>query len=276
MIDLHMHTHYSDGRPSPEELVRHAAEIGLQVIAITDHDNVRGSIEARPYAKELGITLIPAVEITTHWQGMGSVDVLGYFPDFADKGFQNMLDIAMSDLRERITMCCDILTKDGYPVNYVELQERNPRYAGAVHVIHTLQEKGLVEDFADGLTNFIKAWKAVRPCILTTTDVIDTINRAGGVAVLAHPTRIRFEWLQADEIVPLVEAGLGGIEIHHPSLNDEARQHFMQIAAHLGLVISGGSDEHGYPQDFPRLGRQPVTYDMLEALRGRADENGQP
>jgi len=92
-IDLHMHTYFSDGRASPQELVEYAVSIGMQMIAITDHDNARGSRAAQPFVDQLGLTLIPAIELTCRWDasqappGKSDIDILGYFLDLDQPDF---------------------------------------------------------------------------------------------------------------------------------------------------------------------------------------------
>lgn len=271
MIDLHMHTHFSDGRATPEELVQHAHSVGIKTIAVTDHDTVRGNLAARPFAAALGMTVLPAIEMTTYWDGYGNVDLLGYFMDVEDGGFQAMIADSRADLRERITHCCQILTEMGLPISYEDLLAQNPRSAAAMQVIQVLQSKGYAVDFNTGLMLFRHAWEQVRPCALTSQQAIERVHGAGGVVSLAHPTRIRVEWLTADEVKPLVDTGLDSIEVIHPSVDAEARSHFETIAARFDLAMSGGSDEHGYPEGFPRMGRFNITLAMLDALRNRAE-----
>ncbi|MEQ8675032.1 MAG: PHP domain-containing protein [Aggregatilineales bacterium] len=272
MIELHSHTHYSDGRATPEALVKHAAQIGIKTLAITDHDNIRGNQEAQPFAEQAGIELIPAVELTTHWNDLVDVDVLAYFVDFTNANFQAMITDALNDHRQRMTLCCEVVTRNGYPVSYDEIELSNPRYVGAVHLSNQLyQVKGVIPDFATGVAIFRAAWSEVRRGVLSIEDAIQTVNSSGGVAVLAHPVRVRADWLTAEEIKPLVDMGLGGIEVYHPSANKEANAYFKQIAEAFDLVTTGGSDEHGYPDGFPRLGTQPITPQIVEALRQRAN-----
>ncbi len=271
MIDLHIHSYFSDGRHTPEQIVNHAQNIGLEAIAITDHDTICGSIEARPFAEQSGLELVPAVEMTTHWNGMNNIDVLAYLVDFEHGGFQDMIAGAMQDLQDRITDCCESLTRDGYSVNYAEVQKQNPRYAGGAQVIRVLIEKNYASDYASARSLLSDAWQQARPCNLKIRDAIRTICDAGGVAVLAHPNAIGETWITTDDIKPLVDAGLGGIEIYHPYMDEDARLHFMQIAEQLELAITGGSDEHGFPEGFTWLGKQPVTYDRLEILRKRTN-----
>lgn len=271
MIDLHIHSYFSDGRHTPEEIVNNAHKIGLEAIAITDHDTIGGSIEARPFAEQVGLELVPAVEMTTHWNGLDNIDLLAYWVDFEHREFQNMIEGAMQDLQDRITDCCESLTRDGYSINYDEVQQQNPRYAGGAQVIRVLIEKNYAPDYTTARSLLSDAWQQARPCKLQMADAIRTICDVGGVAVLAHPNAIGERWITTNDIRPLLDAGLGGIEIYHPYMDEAARLHFMQIAEELGLAITGGSDEHGFPEGFTWLGKQPVTYDRLETLRKRAN-----
>jgi 3',5'-nucleoside bisphosphate phosphatase len=137
LIDLHLHTNYSGGRASPQELVEHAASLGMQTIAITDHDNARGSRQARPFAEQLGIILIPAVELTCRWDasqsppGKSDIDVLGYFLDLDKPEFQAFESQLMDDFHERTDIGCRYLSAIGYPITREDVLKENQHYAGA-------------------------------------------------------------------------------------------------------------------------------------------------
>ena len=274
-VDLHMHTFFSDGWKPPEDVVVHAASLGIGTIAITDHDNMRGSRVAAPVAAEQDVRLIPAVELTTHWQDDGwdaSVDLLAYFVDPDNEDFQKVLDDALADVTVRIEACCAELMELGYPVTMADVYGQNPRYAGAGPLIYAMMERGVVRNFGDGLNAFREAWGAVPPPALTIEAAIQAVHCAGGVTVLAHPTRIprnRGRLTQA-QLRGLVDAGLDGMEMHHPSLDAEARDHYRVLADHFDLLVSGGSDEHAFGGSFKRMGTQPVTKSMLDALEERA------
>jgi len=279
--DLHMHTFYSDGRPSPRELVEHAAAIGLQTIAITDHDNTRGAREAIPLATQFGITVIPAIEFTCRWDrsaappGDPDVDVLGYYIDLDHPHFRAIEQATLADIHDRTAALCELLTAGGYPIALGDALGQNPRYAGTVQVIDALIAKGYAPDWAGALALIDKLRPQVRPSAFQIDQVIAAIHAAGGVAVLAHPTLIPAAagWLQADELAELVDMGLDGVEIYHYRLDHPARAHFLALAQQFGLLISGGSDEHGRPTGFPRLASQPVTQAIVDALAARAAQH---
>jgi len=276
-IDLHMHTYYSDGRFSPAEVIEAAALAGLRTIAITDHDTLRGSREAAALAQAAGIELIPSVELTTCWPGMNlppedaNVDLLGYFVDRDDPVFDAFTRALLNDLHERIAWSCERLTKNGYPLSMEDIFAENPRYGGAMQMIHAIQHKGYAPLWNDALRLMDTAWRMARSTPFTIRSAIEQVHLAGGVAVLAHPSIVRPHGarLTSDGLRPLVEAGLDGIEIYHRRLDENARRHFLGLAEKFHRQISGGSDLHGWHNGFDDLGVQPVTAAMLEGLRRR-------
>jgi predicted metal-dependent phosphoesterase TrpH len=276
-IDLHIHTHYSDGRYSPSKVLAHAACLGLKTIAFTDHDNTNGVREALPLAYQRGIELVPAIELTCRWPecdtppGDGDIDLLGYFIDLDNAAFRAFERASLADIHARMSDCCAHLTWMGYPLSLADAFERNPRYAGALQVVQAIQYKCYAESWEDALRLFGEAWKLERLSLFTIQHAIEQIHLAGGVAVLAHPAAIQCSggWIQARQVKHLVDAGLDGLEIYHHRLNEEARAHFLSQARQFGLLVSGGSDEHGWFTDLKRMGTLPVTAAMLDALFAR-------
>jgi predicted metal-dependent phosphoesterase TrpH len=276
-IDLHMHTYYSDGKYSPEELLRYAASIGLETIAITDHDNTNGAREALPLALELGIQLIPAVEFTCHWSqceappGHGDIDVLGYFVDLSSPEFQAFEQATLNDIHMRIDDCCSRLTAAGYPISLDDVFAENQYYAGILHLAFAVRRKGYADSWDPAFRLVVEYWKQVRLSHFTIQQVIEQIHLAGGVAILAHPATVKCggHWLQANQLAPLVEMGLDGLEIYHHRLDEQAQAYFLALSKQFGLLVSGGSDEHGWSTGLKRMGSQPITAEMLESLRAR-------
>jgi predicted metal-dependent phosphoesterase TrpH len=277
-IDLHVHTHYSDGRYSPAELIEAAVRRGLRILAITDHDNTRGSREAAPLAQSAGIELIPAIEFTTRWSGAAlppedaNVDLLGYFIDPQNAELRAFEEATLNDIHARIAGCCTRLTANGYPMSMDEVFAENPRYAGAMQMIQALLRKGHAATWKDALQLMDTVWLTARETPFTIRATIEQIHLAGGVAVLAHPSivRPRGQQLEASYLRKLVDAGLDGIEIYHYRLDKAARVHFLGLAKTFGLLVTGGSDMHGWNRGFEELGEQPVTLEMVEALRRKS------
>jgi predicted metal-dependent phosphoesterase TrpH len=276
-IDLHVHTVYSDGRDPPDAVLRRAAALGIQTVAIADHDNMNGVRQVQALAPELGLSLIPAIELTCRWDGCrsavgeGDVDVLGYWIDLDDAGFRAFERAALEDIHSRVADCCACLTADGYPVSIEALFARNPHYAGLMFLIHELQDQGYVPEGEDAFPLMMCAWRQVRLSRFTIEETIEQIHRAGGVAILAHPTAVRCDGrrLQESDVAALVEIGLDGLEVYHPRLDQEARTYFCALSERFGLLVSGGSDAHGWYDEWEGLGRQPVTETMVAAIQAR-------
>ena len=280
--DLHLHTYYSDGRASPAEVLRHAASIGLKTVAISDHDSLKAMRESINMAAELGLELIPAIELTTRWVLCSSresrddpsleVDLLGHYVDPGNQEFLSFVQASFNDIRQRVSECCDRLTRAGYPITIHDVEAENPRYPGPMRIISTLEHKGYANSWNNAIPLFTAQWPYVRPPKLSIEDAIQAIHTAGGISVLAHPIAVRCneEWLQAEQLAPLVDAGLDGLEILHPSMDKEARQYFRSLAKQFELVETGGSDDHGWPGGFSRMGSELVTYDMVRAMYQRS------
>ncbi len=277
-IDLHTHTFYSDGRYSPAELIDAAAQHGIRILAISDHDNTRGSREAAPLAKAAGIELIPAVEFTTRWPGSElppgdvNVDVLGYFINLENAELRAFEEASLNDIHARIADCCVRLTQNGYPLDMNDLFAENPHYGGALQMIQALIHKGHASTWKAAYQLMDSVWLTARETPFTIKSTIEQIHLAGGVAVLAHPSivRPRGRVLEADFLRELVDAGLDGIEIYHYRLDKAARAHFLKLARAFGLLVTGGSDMHGWSRGFEELGGGAVTIEMVEALRNKS------
>ena len=270
--DLHMHTHYSDGWATPEELVNEVAARGLEVFSVTDHNSQRAYPELVPLAAEAGLELIAGVELSTHWavgDWSGRVDVLAYGMDLDDAEFGVFLTECQTEAEQRTVIACERLNAMGVPITMDDVRATNPRYPAVGTVVWALEDRGFTDSFKESARLFRAAWAETPPSSLSTQDAIRRVHEAGGVTSLAHPVRIK-RWadglLSADDLAPLVEAGLDFIEVYHHSLNEEARTHYHTVAETLGLPITGGSDEHKRT-GFTRLAAQPVTRERVEVLK---------
>lgn len=277
LCELHMHSTFSDGYVTPEGLMQCAHDKGLRVVAITDHDNARGARAAVPAAAALGLDLIPAIEFTGRWDACTrpgwskDVDVLGYFIDLDHLVFRAYEQAVLMDIQARIAACCVHLTRAGYPVHYDEVLAQNPRYAGARQLREVMVNKGYAPGFWETLDLFSAHWQNVRLSAFTIQEHISMIRQAGGVVIMAHPHDIDCGagLIGADEVAQLIEMGVDGLEVYHRNTTGAAREHFQALADQFGLLASGGSDEHGWSPDCPLMGQQPVTLDMVEAIRAR-------
>lgn len=276
--DLHTHTFYSDGRSSPEALLAAAKRRGLRTLAITDHDTTRGNREGQGSAKRLGLELIPAAEFTSYWPGYTGhgggpdIDVLGYFLEL-DSPRLAQAEVRLAEAqRARAESICAALARAGYRLGYQDLCETSARFQGFLTIRDSLQRLHKLE-LAEAVALLEPAWQQAEPAALSIDEAIALIHEVGGVAVLAHPSIIHRqrdgEPLSERGMADLVEMGLDGVEVLHYRLSARQRQHFALLARMFELPISGGSDEHGGPEQFPRLGQEAVTSDMVAALRER-------
>jgi predicted metal-dependent phosphoesterase TrpH len=280
LVDLHTHTYFSDGRASPEELLGEAASRGIQVLAISDHDTGQGVRVALPFARQRGITLVPAVEFTTRWDacdmppGESDIDLLGYYIDLESLAFKKAEAASIADFTSRMQTWCSAFSERGYPVTLNDVLSQNPRYPGTLQLVQALVSKGFSEDMA-GADMLVRSHMKYMPaCAMTIEQAITNIHAAGGIAVLAHPSTHYLRWhgdlLNEEGLCILVKMGLDGIEIFHQSLINSTRAHFMELVKKFNLIVTGGSDEHGWPSGLPELGNQQVTMEMVRALEKRA------
>lgn len=275
-----MHTTYSDGRSSPEALMREAARRGLRTVAITDHETLRGSRAARGVAKELGLELIPAIELTVSWPGYSGhgggpdIDILGYFLEPESAAMREAEARLLEATTERAAEVCERLARQGLRLRAEDVLKTNPSYPGFVPIRDTLTRLRLAPDQTRAAALLEPVWRAAAPARLGIGAAIELVHRSGGVAVLAHPSIVHRaadgEPLSERGMAALVELGLDAVEVLHYRLSAPQRRHFALLARMFELPISGGSDEHGGPEVFARLGQEPVTPEMVAALRGRA------
>jgi 3',5'-nucleoside bisphosphate phosphatase len=271
-----MHTYFSDGRASPQELLEKAAQLGLKTIAITDHETTQGSRQGQSLAPRYGIELIPAIEITCYWDGYTGhgggpdIDILGYFLDLETEDWQKTEVRLFEGVVARAEAACKALQKRGFNIRLEDVLETNPTFPGLLPIVRTMQRMNLL---APGTPFDENIYYSSSQSPLSIEEGIQLIHSAGGVAVLAHPSIIHRssdgEPLAERGVMDLVAMGLDGIEVFHHRLRDRQRRHFAMLAKMFRLPISGGSDEHGGNGDLRRFGSEPITKEIVEGLRAK-------
>jgi 3',5'-nucleoside bisphosphate phosphatase len=272
-IDLHAHSSVSDGTDRPEDLVRRAAEAGLDVLALTDHDTVDGWPVARNAGVQQGVLVVPGVEVSTLMRGAG-VHVLAYLLDPAYPPLADELVRVRDSRANRLTEMTRLLTKAGMPleVSDVLAVAGAASSIGRPHVADALVAKGYVTDRAEAFTRLLSdGGPAYVPRYApTTADAIRIVRDAGGVTVLAHPWgRGSRRVLHAAAIASLAEIGLAGIEVDHEDHDSIDRTALREIASAHGLVVTGSSDYHGTGKIGHVLGVNttvPAEFERLLAL----------
>lgn len=247
-FDLHAHTTASDGVYSPSDLVRKAHALGLQTIAITDHDTLDGITEAQRMGEELGIRVIAGVELSTKYKGK-TVDILGYYITRQDE--LHALLSKMRKFREnRAELIIEKFAEIGMPLTMEDVLEFSQ--GGIIarpHIAKAVVKKGYVTDYQTVFDEYLADGKpcSVEKLVLSPQEGIDLIHRASGRAVLAHPV-----YLEDELVVELLENhDFDGIEVWHRNQSAEDNEKYKRLAETYRLIMTGGSDFH---HDEHRLG----------------------
>ncbi|MBA7634110.1 3',5'-nucleoside bisphosphate phosphatase [subsurface metagenome] len=244
-VDLHIHSTASDGHLSPAEIIHHAAERGLSVIALTDHDSVDGITSALAAAKAFPkLKVIPGVEISTEI-AQGDVHVLGYFIDYTDRELQ----VKLAGLRDsRLKRAKGMLAKLknlGIHIDWERVREiAGTGSIGRPHIAQIMLEKGYITSLKEAFDKYIgRGGPAyVEREKMTPAEAVELILKANGLPVLAHPfTANNPERL----IVELMASGLIGIEAYYKDYTADKISSLVSLADKYGLIATGGSDYHG-------------------------------
>jgi 3',5'-nucleoside bisphosphate phosphatase len=267
-IDLHIHSSYSDGLLSPEEIVRYAREYHLRAISITDHDSIAGFAEASAAGKRYNIEVIPGIELSTRFADI-TVHLLGYFFDTNNSDIIEYVIQNRNIREERAKKIVARLHELGMKISFELVKLRaNGGVIGRPHIADVLLEEGYVYSFRDAFEKYLGENKAayIQKPALEPEEGIRLVHNAGGLVFIAHPA---VEITDA-VIMHLIALGLDGIEVYHPKHLQTDIDHYMQIVQAHDLLICGGSDCHG-----PRnsndimLGTVPVPLVHLEQMKSR-------
>lgn len=270
--DLHSHSTASDGTQPPADVMRRAAAADLDVIALTDHDTVAGHFEAAA-ALPAGLTLLPGMELSCRLDGH-SMHLLAYLFDPADDRLAGeMAEIRESRLYRARAMVAKLAAL-GAPLTWDQVSEiAAGGVVGRPHIARALVQAGVVPTFADA---FSPDWIGpggrahVARYALDPARAVRLVASAGGVTVLAHPRGSARGWRTPDEVIAeLADVGLTGIEVYHPQHSEAERGRLVELADRLGLVVSGGSDDHGELTGF-RIGTEIAPEDTFRQLVERA------
>jgi predicted metal-dependent phosphoesterase TrpH len=249
-IDLHIHSNYSDGAYSPQELVRLASEKKLVVIAIADHDSVAGVPEGIAAGLLSNIDVIPAVELSVQFRHWQDVHLLGYGIDVSDEQFLDKLNEFRErrehrniDILERVN---DMLVEEQHEaidISEVLLFARDT--IGRPHIARALLERGYVSNVEDAFRRYLVPCN-VPKCYWPIDDAINEIRRIGGIAVFAHPTSVSTDRQELTEIIgELAGLGLDGIEAFNNMAQADEMEFLRRLALKTNLLTTGGSDYHG-------------------------------
>ena len=267
-VDLHMHSTYSDGVNSPTGLVEKARILGLAGLSLTDHDCLDGTEEFAGAAAREGIEVVAGVELSAEYKGK-DLHILGYGIDERDDRLQGMLRQFRETRLQRGHKILEKLSKLGVKLDAAGVMAKSPEGSlGRPHIAEALLEQGYIRTISEAFDKYIgeNGPAYVKKYKLSPIDAIDYIHGAGGLAFLAHPA---FYLQEMEDLTALIELGFDGVETAHPKHSLSQREELERIADRYGLLISGGSDFHGFDGKDTPMGEPEVPYRNFQNIMTR-------
>ncbi|MEM5947830.1 PHP domain-containing protein [Spirochaetia bacterium 38H-sp] len=275
-FDFHAHSTVSDGELSPEELVAYAAKRKLDLLAVTDHDSYEGIEPAMCAASELGITLIPGIELEVEYDG-GEFHLLGLGIDEDCPELLGLIERMREERVRRNNRILDKLDSAGIPISIEEIAARG--VITRPHIANVLVERGLAASVSEAMQEYLIYGKPFyEPKVAASfEEAVSAVHAADGVAVMAHPVTLR---LSPEDFINRLrfykEAGLDGIEAYHTSHRESEAEFFCSVAQSLRLMVSAGSDFHGKGRRNAELGntccnmriKDSMAMELVERLVG--------
>jgi predicted metal-dependent phosphoesterase TrpH len=259
LIDLHTHTTASDGTFTPKQLIRHAHEVGISVISVTDHDTTDGLADAKEEAEKVGIFFIPGIEISAEYSDKGTMHILGYFIDEKTDRMMEALDFLKESRRLRNPKMIKLLNDAGISITMEDVvDEAGGGQVGRPHFAKAMIKKGFASSVNEAFDRYIKKGGAcyVNKERLSPEKSIELILSAGGIPVIAHPKTLGIP--AGGDLKKLVDAlvdyGLMGMECYYFSHTKTETVDYIDLAQNLGLLITGGTDFHGENKPNIKLG----------------------
>lgn len=256
-------------------MVREAASQGVRALAIADHDVLSSLPEAQSAGVRAGVEIVPAVELTAAWLASGrAVHVLGYFVQPDEPRLCAALARARTLMAQHVARVLEAVRDAGGRLEARDLDRYRHRYAGGAALVLGMLERGVLAGAPPGTGMRLLRQAADEPRAYTVEEAIALVHGAGGVASLAHPARLvrRQPLLEAADLRALAAAGFDALEAWQWIPSQGVSDHYQRVAAELGLLVSGGSDDHGRRSGDGclRLGSRPIPGWVLDRLRQRA------
>jgi predicted metal-dependent phosphoesterase TrpH len=272
LIDLHSHTNESDGSCSPAQLVEEAVRAGVSTLGITDHDTFAGYDQALGAAAAAGLELVCGIELSTKLHGQ-SVHLLGYFLGSNGLGaFREWVLDLQASRRDRNARLAVRLRELGFDITLEEAEARGRGMTGRPHFAQIMLEKGYVSNLREAFDQYLdeSAKGYVYRREPQFAEGVERIRKAGGIASLAHPIRVKGD---VPALMPeLCDAGLNAIEAYHSDHDRKDTELYLGLAKQYGTLVTGGSDYHGAVKPGVMLGtgyggNLDIPEDLVEKLR---------
>lgn len=248
-IDLHTHSSASDGTQLPGEVIRSAAEAGLDVVALTDHDTTAGWEEAAEAAREHAVAFVPGTEVSCQTDDGISVHLLSYLQDPQDRALDEVMQRARRSRRTRAERMVELIAED-YPISWEQVLDQvvGDATVGRPHIADALVAAGIAQTRSEAFSTVLhpRSGYYVGHYAPDPVTAVRLVRQAGGVPVMAHPLAgVRGRTVGQEVFDAMIEAGLAGLEIAHRDNPPEARAMLSQMAAEHDLIVTGSSDYHG-------------------------------
>lgn len=281
MIDLHTHSRASDGSYTPSDLVAHAAERGISVLALTDHDSVAGNAEAAAAAVNAGIRFLPGIELDIEWKP-GECHLLGLDLKEVRPELVSLLVRLNDDRRNRNTEIADRMRSSGIDIDLERVEALAAGgTVGRPHFAQYLVETKVVKNRQQAFDRYLAK---NRPYFIDRKSInldegIAAVRASGGVPILAHPMSLYVSWGHLAEVITgFRDRGIVGLEAWHPAARVVECQRLEDLAHSLGMCVTAGSDFHGAARPDRKIGKtadrrdiaDKYFYDELEPLLGKS------
>jgi predicted metal-dependent phosphoesterase TrpH len=268
--DLHLHTTFSDGTYSPEELVTKSLEAGLSAIAVCDHDTVLALPSCTDIGLKNGIEVIPAIELSAESDSQ-EIHILGYFIDYSSKSLNEKL-LNLHNIRvERVHKIIAKLKRIGIDLDpEAVFAVSGSGTVSRLHIARAMYKQGLINSVFEAFHKYIgdKGPAYVLGFKLSPDKAIRLIRDSGGIPVLAHPYVVKNDDLLHD----LIKKGLMGLEVYYPEHSQSMINFYLELAKNNNLLITGGSDCHGTAKPEVRIGSIKIPYELVEKLKEAKDK----
>lgn len=242
--DLHIHSCYSDGTMTPEEIICLSRKKGVKCISITDHDSIASQYVTKSTWED--VKIISGIELSTEFKDL-EVHILGYNLDIENEKLKEVVSKLNRCRIDRIEEMLFNLKKHEIYLELEDLAIDLESTPGRSHVANAMVSKGYFENYKSAFTSYLVKGKPayVKGFKLDYKETLELINMAGGVPVIAHPGQI-YRGMGIEKIIRDLKCyGLSGIEVYHPSHNKEQTNYFYNLATKYKLCVTGGSDYHG-------------------------------
>lgn len=273
--DLHTHTLASDGTMTPEELVDDARIADLAAIALTDHDTIDGVTRAQIRGAEIGVEVIPGVELSSNdGEGGSDIHILGLFIDIGSATLAEHLSMLRHEREVRVTKIVSKLRSlDVHLEDQEVLDLAGTAPPGRVHVAEALLRRGLVRTLDEAFKRYLgdRSPAYVAKGFLSPERAVALVRETGGVPIFAHPGPTNKD----NRLVELVAHGLLGVEVFCPYHYPKTAERYASLAVRHGLLVSGGSDFHGARKENARIGASTVPMRFVEQIRSAAGSSMQ-